>query len=949
MKRAISWVCKVTCLAVATLSVRAATNYWDSNGDTAGFGVAGGLWGVDVRWSADATGASVPGVTDTTADDVLFFGTATNGLGAGAVTVDGTDQAFRSMTFGAASGALTLSGGALNLAAPSSAVFVNNGADTIASALASTNGLIKAGTLSYTAFLTTNATVVLPNALLADLRGAGGKLGGGSLSPTAVKSTVYFFVNNATNATYQLQYYDGSTYTKCVKVELLQVGADIAARVLYAKYVSGFNFGLDFDTTGSDYPVATSYGSGGYGVAETYLYLQAGVYETFLPSTTTTVFPKATLADLIAVTNCIMGGSNISGTFAYATPFFFTNNVTNATVQIQLVNGGYTKCVKVELTQVGADIRGRAVYAKYTANNMLGFNFDTGGNNGTVVTSYTAGGYGLTQLLLTPATDRAKLTLAGVNTYTGATSAGGGTLEVGAGGVLGGGSYAGRILTSGTLFYNSSARQTLSGAISGTGALVKGTPVTNNTPVTQSAYVQSVATVYFSNATLSDYLSAGGRMGGNWIPSAPQATVCFYTFDGVKATAQFQCLDGGHTKCLKVEFTQVGADIAARAVYAKYLLNTLQIGYNFDTGGNGGTICTTPGTDGYAVTQITLNTTGGSTLTLSGANTYTGGTTVNAGVLEATTTASALPPSGGITVGPYGELLLNVSGLTVPNGASVGGVNPITVNGGRLTLANLFNAGYSRPITINGGTLNSLYTEAVRDDNGNYINNLTLLNGAQVTGYKVRIGFVSAPTITVSGTSPSTLAAGLNMVRNGTLPLTLNVADVTGDAAVDFFITGGICDFAGYENMPTVKTGAGTVSLAGLNTHYGPYTVATGTLALAVSGALNVSNDVTLAGGTLAMGAVTNTVGTLTMSADSTLALGEGTLAFADSRAVTWTAGADLTLTGTLGRYTLRFGTDAAALTPAQLAAISYLGGAVRLRPDGYLAESAKGTLILLY
>jgi hypothetical protein len=67
-------------------------------------------------------------------------------------------------------------------------------------------------------------------------------LGGGNLSSTSVVSLVYYFVNNATNATYQLQCYDGA-YTKCLKVELQQIGADIAGRVLYAKYMSGFNLG----------------------------------------------------------------------------------------------------------------------------------------------------------------------------------------------------------------------------------------------------------------------------------------------------------------------------------------------------------------------------------------------------------------------------------------------------------------------------------------------------------------------------------------------------------------------------------------------------------------------------------------------------------------------------------------------------------------------------------
>ena len=67
------------------------------------------------------------------------------------------------------------------------------------------------------------------------------------------------------------------------------------------------------------------------------------------------------------------------------------------------------------------------------------------------------------------------LTLTGANTYTGATTLSAGTLKIGGSGYLGGGSYAGAITNNGTFQYSSSANQTLSGAISGTGALIKDT------------------------------------------------------------------------------------------------------------------------------------------------------------------------------------------------------------------------------------------------------------------------------------------------------------------------------------------------------------------------------------------------------------------------------------------------------------------------------------------
>ncbi len=66
-------------------------------------------------------------------------------------------------------------------------------------------------------------------------------------------------------------------------------------------------------------------------------------------------------------------------------------------------------------------------------------------------------------------------TLIGTNTYTGGTTVSAGTLQIGTAGLLGNGSYAGSISLTGTLQYSSSAAQTLSGIISGGGALLKDT------------------------------------------------------------------------------------------------------------------------------------------------------------------------------------------------------------------------------------------------------------------------------------------------------------------------------------------------------------------------------------------------------------------------------------------------------------------------------------------
>ncbi len=88
-----------------------------------------------------------------------------------------------------------------------------------------------------------------------------------------------------------------------------------------------------------------------------------------------------------------------------------------------------------------------------------------------------------------------------------------------------------------------------------------------------------------------------------------------------------------------------------------------------------------------------INKTGAGRLTLSGANTYTGGTTVTAGVLEVTNANSL---STGTTVVNGGTLEVNFANATL-NTASV------SVNaGGQIALRNLT---LNKVVTLNGGTL----------------------------------------------------------------------------------------------------------------------------------------------------------------------------------------------------------------------------------------------------
>lgn len=441
-------------------------------------------------------------------------------------------------------------------------------------------------------------------------------------------------------------------------------------------------------------------------------------------------------------------------------------------------------------------------------------------------------------------------------------------------------------------------------------------------------------------------------MGGYSINSgAPwPAEAYFFTNRGATAAYQLQAIDGSYTKCVKVELSQIGVDILARAIYAKYASGN-QLGFDFDTStSNALLVATSYSAKDYGVAETTLSFNSPSRLTLSGISSYAGGTVVNNGALEATSANSALPSYGGIAVNSGGELVLNVAGLAAAPGG-VGDINSITVNsGGTLTLAGQNNVGYARPVTINGGTLNSIVTTT--GDSVNFFSNLTLKNNARVVGDKIRMSDIgsSVPSIIVSGTSASSIEAGMILLKYSSQSMTFNIKDVTGDPEPDLLIPGVIQDYdlPGRMGLPIIKSGAGTLSISGVNTHTGRITIAEGTLALRADNTLNTSCRIVLSGGTLDMGSFFNAVETLALTGNSQLTLGDGQLAFADSSGETWEVGKTLTLTGTLGPQSLRFGTNDSALTSAQLSAINLNGERVRIKSNGYLASGLKGTLILV-
>ena len=493
------------------------------------------------------------------------------------------------------------------------------------------------------------------------------------------------------------------------------------------------------------------------------------------------------------------------------------------------------------------------------------------------------------------------LSLAGTNTYTGATTISAGTVAI-----IGTGSIA------------NSSQVNLSNAagtfdISGTSA---GASITTLNGVANSHVTLGSQTLTISNASTT-YAGIIQGTGGVTLTTGTETLTGANTYTGATT------INGG-----TLALTGTGSIATSSQV------NLANAAATFDISGTtaGASITTL---NGVASSHVTLGSktltisngsttyagiiqgTGGLTLTtgtqtLSGANTYTGVTTLNGGTLALTGTGSIASSSqvnlanaaatldiSGTTAGASittlngvanSHVTLGAQTLTISNGSTtyagiIQGTGGVTLTTGTQTLTGTNT--YTGVTTLNGGTLALTGT------------------GSIATSSQVNLANAAA-TLDISGTTAGASVTTLNGVANS--HVTLGAQTLT--------ISNGSTTYAGIiQGTGGVTLTAGTQTLSGTNTYTGLTTINGGTLALSGTGSIAASSQVDLANvaATFDISASTTvggpTITTLNGVANSHVTLGANTLTISNGSTtyagiiqgtggLTLTAGTE-TLTGT--------------------------------------------------
>jgi fibronectin-binding autotransporter adhesin len=445
------------------------------------------------------------------------------------------------------------------------------------------------------------------------------------------------------------------------------------------------------------------------------------------------------------------------------------------------------------------------------------------------------------------------LTLTGANTYTGGTIINGGTLQIGSGGATG--SIAGDVLDNSVLVFARTGSVTFPGSVSGTGALVQG-PFGTLILTGTSTYTGGT-TIYLGGTLQLGLDGAAGTITGNVLDNGAlvfdhDAPV---TFGGTIGGSGTLTLNDG-TLFLTADNNYLGLTTIGAGTQ-------LWLGNNTTTGGITGNVVdngtlVVARSDSIVLGGIVsgpgnFEQRGPGTVTLTGTNSYRGGTQIFGGVVSVDRDAEL----GVVQPGLGGILLSNGELLTTGNSFSSARTVELAKGTDVLAAANGTTATYAGIISGGGlvvGETNfgNTYGVVVLTNIANSYSNGTLIQGGEILSVAsdLALGNPSSK-ITLQTGELVTTSNVFNSARSivVTLPYGYHaLAAATGTVAT----YSGIVSGAGFLQVGD-GTNKGTVVLSGANTYQSETYIANGaTLSVENDGNLgNASQFVGLMGGEL--------------------------------------------------------------------------------------------------
>lgn len=467
-------------------------------------------------------------------------------------------------------------------------------------------------------------------------------------------------------------------------------------------------------------------------------------------------------------------------------------------------------------------------------------------------------------------TGTARLTVAGAgsvlltgdNTYSGGTEIAGGTLQVGNGGTTG--SLQGNLINNGgRLTFNRSSSLSYGGGISGNGGLRKigagiltltgANTYSGGTDINGGAIAVSTSTALGSG----DVAPAGGRLqissgitlttGGFWpggrtnSPSSSPDTCAFENLSGnntITGSVNFASVGGSHVNILSTagtltfngafgvvnvtgnryfHFTGAG-DIAARGVIA----------------------------NGNAIVGVVKG--GSGTLTLTGANTYTGGTAINAGRLFSNSSGMN---GGGIFIASGATLTF--TGHNQTNSSTLTGAGAIVNDTPNTIVFTGNHSGFNGTFSHTAGGNNTQFNSAS--------------SGSPNAAYQITAGeliFAANGDYTVKMGSLASTGGNIRGGNAATGTTTLEIGNLGTDTSIAGNLNNG-----GTKILSLRKVGGGSLTLLGTNNLSGATTVVGGSLI--VNGS-DTATPITVANGASLRGS--GSVGAVIVQAGGILAPG---------------------------------------------------------------------------